>query len=177
MVFDGCRISGYFFKSEVLMKNKNKILIVSLLILIFIIPLILSRALYDYHSYFHLKTTNHGTLIDPPIGMPKTKKWQIIYISSGHCDQFCLTMRHNLRQVKLALGKNSLRVNVTFIDAPVPKEWIKAFGLRYKNKFSVSDKIYLMDPEGNILMYYPSHTDPMNILKDLKHLLEVSQIG
>jgi hypothetical protein len=86
-------------------------------------------------------------------------------------------MRHNLRQVKLALGKNSLRVNVTFIDAPVPKEWIKAFGLRYKNKFSVSDKIYLMDPEGNILMYYPSHTDPMNILKDLKHLLEVSQIG
>ncbi|MCC2666999.1 MAG: hypothetical protein K0S63_915, partial [Gammaproteobacteria bacterium] len=138
------------------MKNKNnKILIICLLILIFIIPLLLSRALYNYHSYFRLKTTNHGILIDPPIEMPKTKKWQIIYITAGHCDPFCLGMRHNLRQVKLALGKNSLRVNVTFIDTSVPKEWVKAFHFRYKNKFSVADKIYLMDPEGNILMYYP----------------------
>lgn len=160
------------------MKNKNnKILIISLLILIFIIPLILSRVLYDYHVYFHLKTTNHGTFIDPAIVMPKTGKWEIIYINSGHCDQFCLTTRHNLGQIKLALGKNSRRVNIIFPDNTLRKKWMHAFYLRYKNKFNVPDKIYLMDPEGNILMYYPSHTDPMNILKDLKHLLEVSQIG
>jgi hypothetical protein len=37
--------------------------------------------------------------------------------------------------------------------------------------------IYLVDPIGNVFMYYPDATNPMNILKDLKHVLGVSQIG
>ena len=43
--------------------------------------------------------------------------------------------------------------------------------------FVVSHKIYLIDPIGNLFMYYPDDTNPMNVLKDLKRVLEVSQIG
>ena len=109
--------------------------------------------------------------------MPKTKKWQMIYISSQNCDQSCLKIKHNLNQIKIALGKNSLRVVVVFPDNQMEKKLSKLFYLRYQNKFTIVNKIYLVDPEGNIFMYYPSDVNPMNILKDLKHLLEVSQIG
>jgi hypothetical protein len=37
--------------------------------------------------------------------------------------------------------------------------------------------LYLIDPLGNIMMYYPQNIAPKGILKDLEHLLKVSQIG
>ena len=43
--------------------------------------------------------------------------------------------------------------------------------------FVMQHKIYLVDPLGNLFMYYADTTDPMNVLKDLKRVLEVSQIG
>ena len=180
MVFNGYCAIDCFFKSENLMKNKNKNKnnkIIMLVVLVFIIPMVLSWVMYDYHKYFHFKTTNYGLLIKSPLVMPKTKKWQMIYISSQNCDQSCLKIKHNLNQIKIALGKNSLRVVVVFPDNQMEKKLSKLFYLRYQNKFTIVNKIYLVDPEGNIFMYYPSDVNPMNILKDLKHLLEVSQIG
>ena len=37
--------------------------------------------------------------------------------------------------------------------------------------------LLLMDPQGNLVLYYPPGFDPYGLVKDLKHLLKVSQIG
>lgn len=137
-----------------------------LVVMLFFLPMIASWVLYHYHDYFQLKTTNHGTLIEPPVNEPsfqKEKIWRIIYVNSGSCDVLCQKRNFMLHQVQKALGKDSERVKILLADKPF-------------NQMQ-SGKIYLVDPAANIFMYYPDSTDPMNILKDLKKVLEVSQIG
>jgi hypothetical protein len=134
--------------------------------------------LYFYHAHFQFKTTNHGILVNPP-KMMRTKhikaiigkKWLVMYVPAMPCNEHCRRIQHNLNQVKLALGKNSDRVNIILSDFDMQSELSATFGK------ATTQKIYLIDPRGYLFMYYSSDTDPMNILKDLKHLLEVSQIG
>ena len=38
-------------------------------------------------------------------------------------------------------------------------------------------RLYLIDPLGNLMMSYPSGTDPVGIIKDLKRLFKYSGIG
>jgi hypothetical protein len=39
------------------------------------------------------------------------------------------------------------------------------------------DSVYLVDPLGNLMMRYPEGADGKRMLKDLRRLLKVSQIG
>ncbi len=172
------------------------------LLCIFILPMILSGFLFHFHQYFHFKTTQHGTLIYPTVQLSpeNLRKWQIIYISSNPQDAFCQKLTYQLFQLQKALGKDHNRVKVI-----VQQEWKSLYqalkpcagetfttshgtslclkqqsiilGGDFQHTFIVSDKIYLVDPLGNLFMYYPSTINPMHILKDLKKVLGASQIG
>lgn len=153
-----------------------------IMLFIFTIPVIVSWILFHYHHYFHLKTLNNGTLISSPIDVKylysdmengQQKKWRVIYIANETCYSACREIEHQLNQVQKALGKDSDRVNTVFIDNK-NKQIQK---LTASIHFSATNKIYLVDPLGNLFMYYSSDVDPMNVLKDLKRVLEVSQIG
>ena len=39
------------------------------------------------------------------------------------------------------------------------------------------DRIYMIDPAGNLMMSFPSSAEPALINKDIKRLLKASQIG
>lgn len=166
------------------------------LMLIFIIPILASWILFNYHDHFQLKTTNHGILVNPPLHLKNVavlndnqKKWLILYVSENHCDSRCENTFHLLNQVKKALGKNTDRVMVKKILPEITFEdennnTISDHHLRNENiseltenNFVMSHKIYLIDPIGNLFMYYQDTINPMDILKDLKRVLEVSQIG
>lgn len=138
-----------------------------LLLLIFIVPMFVSWYLYHNHQQFHFKTTNRGTLINPVFQYTalngNEKTWKIFYVSQNNCDSQCENTQHTLLQLQKALGKDRNRIAVKSSNQSV-------------NHFA-RDRIYLIDPIGNVFMYYPANTDPMNILKDMKHVLEVSQIG
>lgn len=155
------------------------------LVLVFLIPMIISFVLYNFHGYFHMKTINQGIILAPPINAPylstsknNEKIWQIIYISTENCDARCKEIDYKLHQVKKALGKDSNRVQVLRVDNNNQIDTLtKAFATQGEEGFIVRGKIYLIDPTDNIFMYYPEDEDPMNVLKDLKRVLEVSQIG
>jgi cytochrome oxidase Cu insertion factor (SCO1/SenC/PrrC family) len=162
------------------MQKNNKIFV--FILSIFIFPLIASWILFHYHTHFHLKTTNHGTLIQTPVDITfletVPKKWHILYVTDKTCATDCQEINHQLQQVQKALGKNQDRVITLSIspkNAGIQK--LQILLSQQNPSFVVSHKIYLADPLGNLFMYYPDTTDPMNILKDLQHLLEVSQIG
>jgi len=153
-----------------------------IMLFIFVFPVITSWFLFYYHASFHLKTLNHGTLISSPVDVKylysemengQQKKWRVIYVASEICDSQCREIDHQLKQVQKALGKDSDRVNTILLsnqNKQLPK-------LQAVLNFAVDNKIYLVDPLGNLFMYYSSDVDPMNVLKDLKRVLEVSQIG
>jgi hypothetical protein len=158
--------------------RKNRKLIY--LFLIFVIPLLIGNLLYYYHQNFNFKTTNHGTLVSPPINIQALqlipdKKWRIVYFPDKCFDEDCKKTAYTLHQVKIALGKESRRVEVLVITDVNQISFLQK--LINKNNFAIQDKIYLIDPINNLFMYYPANVNPMFILKDMKKVLEVSQIG
>ena len=40
-----------------------------------------------------------------------------------------------------------------------------------------AERVYIIDPLGNLMMYYPPVADPSGMLKDLRKLLKYSKIG
>ncbi|MEO8401094.1 MAG: hypothetical protein ABI597_04765 [Gammaproteobacteria bacterium] len=160
----------------------------ALLVLMFVVPLAASWCLYHYHNYFQLKTLNHGALVNPAIdaaflyadnSAAHEKKWRVIYVSDASCDTQCEKIQFQLQQVQKAMGKNSDRVDTQRItlNKLVLKKLTTAFEKIGTRDFIASRKIYLIDPLGNLFMYYPETTNPMNVLNDMKRVLEVSQIG
>lgn len=171
------------------------------LIAIFIIPMIGSWFLYFFHDHIQFKTTNRGTLVAPPIQTqtiwknPVNHTWQIVYVPGDCQNEQCEKILFHLSQMRKLLGKDYRRVSLVLItkqkyaaksESKFHNEifsqsqviqFNQALSEKNGKDFIANDKIYLIDPIGNLFMYYASTVNPLDILKDIKHLLGVSQIG
>ncbi len=128
-------------------------------------------------------------------------KWWLVYASPSKCQQTCHDILYNMRQIRTALGKDTPRVERLFIAHPeCPQSVCETYlGENYPdmlrsrmaikdyehlfNQISNSDardmvgEVYIIDPNGNIMMHYDADMAPKSILSDLKRLLKVSKIG
>jgi len=179
-------------------QKKTRIQIFSLL-LVFALPAMIAWYLFHFHEQFQFKTVNYGVLVNPPITVQDLsageRKWQIVYATSACSDKQSEKMMYTLHQVQKALGKDRDRVNLTLVANETCQlkdahdfrkvllthqqytQWQKQFSRKGEKNFVVNNKIYLVDPANNLFMFYPVTTNPMGILKDIKHILGVSQIG
>jgi hypothetical protein len=125
--------------------------------------------------------------------------WALIHTASAaECSPSCQTALYDMRQVRLALGRDLERVKTLVLLDGSPtdelRQWLAvehaemAVGVtdvatqdRLNGVFPTpgpaGEWIYLVDPLGNLLMRYPVTVDPSGILKDLKRLLRLSKIG
>lgn len=166
------------------------------LLMVFGLPVIISILLFYFHDHIPFKTMNHGVLINPPIqveanGIAKTRTWQVVYLPGQSCDAECEKYIYLLGQIKKAVGKDKNRVEVSVINQHPINNSIHQITLNTaqlmdlqkrlpsnnSQSFDMQHKVYLIDPSGFLFMYYVDTDDPMHILKDLKRVLEVSQIG
>lgn len=126
-------------------------------------------------------------------------KWTILYAPGSDCNEDCEKTLYDIRQARLALNHRMERVQrVLLTTQPVAfsdevqsanlglrvvsnseadssfVDQIKAAqsGMELKNNL-----IYLIDPNGNLMMRYTPDLLPKPLFKDLKHLLKVSRIG
>ena len=51
------------------------------------------------------------------------------------------------------------------------------FSLAADDRPLTAGRLYIIDPRGNLMMSYPSGTNPSGIIKDLKRLFKYSSIG
>lgn len=171
------------------MKNKWSHRQLSLLLLISVLPILLGTGLFYGRNYFHFKTINHGTLVNPPIALnlkndiTHFNQWQIVYVPQHCCDKRCDETMFTLHQLRKAFGKDYNRINLVLgasttctINSLHDFEMLKIKQASLK-KILFDNQIYLVDPQGYLFMAYTADTNPLNILKDLKRVLEVSQIG
>ena len=121
------------------------------------------------------------------------RKWTMLYVQRGPCDDDCLRHLYDTRQVRTALDREMNRVQRMFIAdenccdlqklrdlhpdliivrAGQPVEPLLAL-LPAPN----SDRTYLVDPLGNLMMFYAPDSKPKGLLADMKRLLQLSQIG
>ena len=104
-----------------------------------------------------------------------------------------------MRQVRTLLGRDTMRLQNVLITGRPLSEKTRVFLREYPNLvviendrqtqlFSQFDlngsgevgstpKMYLIDPDQNLMMHYPAKNDQNRVLEDLKKLMKLSQIG
>jgi hypothetical protein len=135
---------------------------------------------------------NYGELIAPrPLSGPPFQelrgKWLLVSFDAAACDAYCERKLYFMRQVRTAQGKEQARVERLWIitDAGTPRpELVAAIeGTRISKAKPAAfpgdpvDHVYLVDPQGNLMMRFPRDPDPSRMLKDLQRLLKYSRIG
>jgi cytochrome oxidase Cu insertion factor (SCO1/SenC/PrrC family) len=175
------------------------------LMALFAIPIVASTLAYRYLR--PEASANYGELLSPPVPVTEAAfhrpsgepfrfsqlrgKWLLVASDSGACPGSCVAKLGTMRQVRLALGRNALRLERVFVaddthstDAAVlaPFEGTLVVTPEAGTQLPLSaanDRahFYVVDPLGNVMMRYPADADPRRMLKDLERLLRASQIG
>lgn len=183
--------------------------ILAALLILFFGSLLVPFALF-YGGFRPQGTTNHGELIQPARPLPRVtllgaddqmldpellrSKWTVAYVGAGGCDARCREALTMSRQVWLALGRESQRVQRVFfvtggccdleylrteqpglitarLDEAVDRKFLDLFPAHQQGR------TYIIDPLGNLMMSYVPGTPPKGMLEDLKRLLKLSRIG
>lgn len=180
-----------------------------------VIAICASPLIASYLTYYVIKPqgrTNYGTLIDPraysipalgattldgkPVPLETFKgKWVILQVSDSECLQPCQQRLHDMRQLRLAQGKDMDRIERVWLitddkplDTLLMREYDGTHMLRANPKAvkgwlpvepdtTAADHIYMIDPLGNLMMRFPKSADPNKIKKDISKLLKASRIG
>jgi hypothetical protein len=124
-------------------------------------------------------------------------KWTFLYVQRGSCDEECLRRLYDTRQVRLALDREMTRVQRVFIAdadccelpalrAAHPDLIMLALGPSDDALLALlpdgvqaldAHRVYVIDPLGNLMMFYPEGAKPKGMLEDMKRLLRLSSIG
>jgi cytochrome oxidase Cu insertion factor (SCO1/SenC/PrrC family) len=165
------------------------------------IPLMIAMVMYFNLWGVPNGRTNFGELLLPPNQLEQTelvdekeepwsqeeadKRWLIVYLTPQSCDQSCQETTHLLRQINVALGKEAHRVTRLLVQhkgqfsEQFKKDYPALIQLTSLSPgfFKLGQGLYLVDPLGNIMMYYSTAFVGKELLKDLKKLLRNSNIG
>jgi hypothetical protein len=150
-------------------------------------PLVLGTAAYLLR-WTPGTPSNYGELLTPPkpvAGLePLRGKWVLVMFDAGACDAYCEKKLYYMRQVRRAQGKDMDRVERLWVitDGGKPRHEILP-GIEGTRIFSepslavafggsVSHHIYLVDPQGNLMMRFPHDPHPSGMIKDLQRLLK-----
>ncbi|NKB36313.1 MAG: hypothetical protein GKR93_03975 [Gammaproteobacteria bacterium] len=192
-------------------------LVLPAIIVIFTAPMLISWWLLTQTDYSRdASEVSHGELFVPARPLPDTKlldildpeqhsnlhgKWSLVVIHRSECDRPCFDSLYKIRQIRLATGKYSKRIQrvlvshgdfYTRIESKLleqfkgqlyldlerqPATFIENFKADKNTGLQGEGELFLIDPLGNLMMYYPADTQPSGIIKDLKRLLRYSRIG
>jgi hypothetical protein len=125
-------------------------------------------------------------------------RWTLVYIGGANCNPDCRAAIYATRQIRLALGEEIRRVQRLYVVTHHPQKlaFLKVedpdltialargrAGRDFIRQFfkaahaRLGQRIYLVDPMGNLMMSYPAAVNPAGLLRDLKRLLSVSAIS
>lgn len=157
----------------------------------------------DHGQPAYVAFEEHVSNIEP--GDYEPRAWQLLYLGTGECETQCEERLYFLRQMHKRLNAEAGRVERVYVhvadaltplpelthtllreqqadmkimhatsaalqealDASVPAD-IDPVGLHY---------IYVVDPLGNVMMYFTPQNTPEEMLDDLDNLLDRSSIG
>lgn len=120
--------------------------------------------------------------------------WTLLLWGGADCGLDCEAGLFKMRQARLALGRHRTRVRTAYLLAPgEPFEIRPPQLLRRHPRLAVArlagdarvaralsalaPGVYIVDPNGNLMMNYAANATARGITRDLKHLLRASRIG
>lgn len=149
--------------------------------------------------------TNHGALLEPIVNLAEEvpdstllpaeePRWLLVYRNPGECGEGCLRSLYTIRQLRLMLGREMNRLDRVFLHGSEAPDTLST-RQEYEGLIAVHDPgvgallatktpagkdpggYYLVDPHGNLVMYFDPGLDPGDIVDDIKKLLRLSRIG
>jgi hypothetical protein len=139
--------------------------------------------------------TMDGEMLESGFG----RKWTFLLFAGASCDELCRNNLFYMRQVRTLLGRDTMRLQNVLITAQPLDEKMKIYLQNFPNlkvivknrdpalyeqfylqelgEVGSSPRIYLVDPDQNLMMYFPAENDQAQVLKDIKKLMKLSQIG
>ena len=139
-------------------------------------------------------TTNRGTFVQPPLALAdlnlrdengqqagEGETWWLWVVAPGSCEEDCEAALHQLRQLHVLLNKDADRLRRALLTRPdvqpsVLSDYPKLTHLTGPLA-ELKEGIFLVDPIGNLVLFYPLTDAGQPVLDDLKKLLKLSQIG
>jgi len=178
----------------------------ALLAAIFFGPLLVAAWLYYGGEALQPEgRANHGVLLEPfvnvdtevdgaPLAPLHEDAWLLLYAYDGPCETECREGLYTTRQLRRMLGREMDRLGRIFLHGPVAPDTVflaaEHEGLVALQDGGLAELIstktpagaqpggyYLIDPMGNLVMYFPPDLAPKDIVADLKRLLKLSRIG
>lgn len=173
---------------------------------VFIGPLIVAAWLYTGGEALQPEgRSNHGVLLEPivsiadelpgsPVAEHYDNAWLLLYMNGAECEESCRDALYAYRQARLMLGKEMDRVRRVFLHGDTPPDTV-FLAEEHPGLITIEDSglasllnnkrpadipaggYYLIDPLGNLVMYFRPDLDPANMVDDIKHLLRLSRIG
>lgn len=176
-----------------------------LIALVFFGPLAVAALMYYSGNLHPAGRTNHGELLEPIVNvfevLPELSfagqvdaYWVLIYPNDGACTDECRNNLITIRQLRLMLGKEMDRVIRVFLHGESSPDTVflenehaglitsrdSGFTRLLNNKKPAmlpAGGLFLMDPLGNLVMYFEPGIDPADMVEDIKRLLKLSRIG
>jgi len=149
--------------------------------------------------------TNNGALLEPIVNVTELLPdsplhehgdghWVLLYANLGTCGDACTFSLYTLRQSRLMLGKEMDRLVRVFLHGDTAPDTVLLAddhkGLITLRDSGLNDLLenkrpaaleaggyFLVDPLGNLVLYFRPDIDPSAMVEDIKHLLELSRIG
>lgn len=192
--------------SESNAQKPSGMLQVVLLGLVFAVPLLIAAWMYfGGEGLQPAGRTNHGILMEPFDNLrdiaPRdanrvlpADKWGLVYVNEGSCGEPCRYALYTMRQSRLMLGNDMSRLQRVFLhgDQAPDAEFVgeEHAGLVMKPAAALGRELsgripagsppggfFLVDPLGNLVMYFPPDIDPGAMVDDIDHLFGLSSIG
>ena len=127
------------------------------------------------------------------------RKWTLLLFAGDDCAELCRSNLFYMRQLRTLLGRDTLRLQNVLLSAQPLSQEMQVYLKEFPNLKVVTDyrdpvlyrqfelpgmaavgstpKMYLVDPDQNLMMHYPAENDQYRVLEDIKKLLKLSQIG
>ncbi|NML25909.1 hypothetical protein [Zoogloea dura] len=176
-----------------------------LVIALLALPFIVAASLYAT-GWRPAAAGNHGELLDPPRPLPalagphgepldKTSlegHWNLVVAGPGPCDEACRHWIVATRQIHVALYKQMSRVQRTWLTDQAAPDSAPLTALQPDLHAAVAGssaaraafdldagghRVYVVDPQGRIILRYPADAPPRDILKDMERLLRYAWAG
>lgn len=176
-----------------------------LIAIVFFGPLAVAAVMY-YGGYLQPEgRTNHGALLEPMVNVVEqlpdlsiSKQidgyWVLVHANDGPCADACRDALYTVRQSRLMLGQEMGRLKRLFLHGESSPDTVfladqhaglithrdSGFYELLENKKPAilpAGGYFLIDPLGNLVMYFEPGTDPGDMVEDIKRLLKLSRIG
>lgn len=171
---------------------------------VFLGPLAIAAVMY-YSNLLPDGRANHGALLEPFVNLADELPdsaivehgdghWLLVYEYAPACDDDCRFALYTIRQSRLMLGREMDRLKRVFLHGEVPPDTV-FLAEEHPGLIALSDAglsavlnkkkpdelpaggFYLVDPLGNLVMYFQPGIDPGEMVDDIKRLLKLSRIG